>query len=224
MIQFLCPGCQQSFTVDNSRANSIGTCPKCSSRFYVPESPDAPAPPPPLPVRKSMQPAEPVTLKRHRYEDEETRRNSRKRTEDWDEDEEDDEPARKTKKRRSKKKKTLSFFDAGNSFSVFLLGYVGLSILIMMLSFAVPSAIFVPLVLAWLVASSAGLWFTILTFQDSLETGLLCMFIPFYGLFYLITNFDYVKKSFYLSLVSMLMMFMSVLVMAKHFKIANLAV
>lgn len=172
MIQFLCPGCQQSFTVDNSRANSIGTCPKCSSRFYVPESPDAPAPPPPPPVRKSPKPLELVTLKRHRYEDEETRRNSRKRTEDWDddedEDEEDDEPARKTKKRRSKKKKPLSFFDAGNSFSVFLLGYVGLSILIMMLSFAVPSAIFVPLVLAWLVASGAGLWFTILTFQDSL--------------------------------------------------------
>lgn len=221
MIQFLCPGCQQSFTVDNSRANSIGTCPKCSSRFYVPESPDAPAPPPPLPVRKSPKPVEPVTLKRHRYEDDEPRRNSRQRTEDWDDDdEEDDEPIRKTK-RRSKKKKPLSFFDAGNSFSVFLLGYVGLSILLMMLSFAVPSAVFVPMVLGWLVASCAGLWFTILTFQDSIEAGLLCLFVPFYGLFYLISNFDYVKKSFYLSLVSMLMMLMSLLVMAKHFNLAR---
>ena len=222
MIQFLCPGCQQSFTVDNSRANSIGTCPKCSSRFYVPESPDAPAPPPPLPVRKSPKPVEPVTLKRHRHEDDEPRRNSRKRTDDWDDEEEDDEPIRKTK-RRSKKKKSLSFFDAGNSFSLFLLGYVGLSILLMMLSFAVPSAVFVPMVLGWLVASCAGLWFTILTFQDSLEAGLLCLFVPFYGLFYLITNFDYVKKSFYLSVVSMLMMFMSFLMMAKHFNLANLA-
>ncbi len=221
MIQFLCPGCQQSFTVDNSRANSIGTCPKCSSRFYVPESPDAPAPPPPLPVRKSPKPVEPVTLKRHRYEDDEPRRNSRQRTEDWDDDdEEDDEPIRKTK-RRSKKKKPLSFFDAGNSFSVFLLGYVGLSILLMMLSFAVPSAVFVPMVLGWFVASCAGLWFTILTFQDSIEAGLLCLFVPFYGLFYLISNFDYVKKSFYLSLVSMLMMLMSLLVMAKHFNLAR---
>lgn len=221
MIQFLCPGCQQSFTVDSSRANSIGTCPKCSSRFYVPESPDAPAPPPPLPVRKSPKPVEPVTLKRHRYEDDEPRRNSRQRTEDWDDDdEEDDEPIRKTK-RRSKKKKPLSFFDAGNSFSVFLLGYVGLSILLMMLSFAVPSAVFVPMVLGWLVASCAGLWFTILTFQDSIEAGLLCLFVPFYGLFYLISNFDYVKKSFYLSLVSMLMMLMSLLVMAKHFNLAR---
>lgn len=222
MIQFLCPGCQQSFTVDNSRANSIGTCPKCSSRFYVPESPDAPAPPPPLPVRKSPKPVEPVTLKRHRHEDDEPRRNSRKRTDDWDDEEEDDEPIRKTK-RRSKKKKSLSFFDAGNSFSLFLLGYVGLSILMMLLSFAVPQAIFLPMVLAWLVASGAGLWFTILTFQDSLEAGLLCLFVPFYGLFYLITNFDYVKKSFYLSVVSMLMMFMSFLMMAKHFNLANLA-
>jgi|GEM_PF-3963840 len=40
----------------------------------------------------------------------------------------------------------------------------------------------------------AGIWFAVLTFQDSLEAVLLCLFIPFYALFYLITNFDYVKK------------------------------
>ena len=118
MIQFLCPGCQQSFSVDNSRANSIGTCPKCSSRFYVPESPDAPAPPPPLPVRKSPKPLDPVTLKRHRYEDDEPRRSSNKPSDNWDDDDEedDDEPIRKTKKQRSEKKKPLSFFDAGNDY------------------------------------------------------------------------------------------------------------
>ncbi len=222
MIQFLCPGCQQSFTVDNSRANSIGTCPKCSSRFYVPESPDAPAPPPPLPVRKSPTPAEPVTLKRHRYEDDEPRRNSRKRTDDWDDDEEDDEeddePVRRTKRRR-KKKKSHGIFEDGNSFSTFLLGYVGISILLIAVSSAIPQVIFLPLVIGWLVGTGAGIWFTVLTFQDSLEAGLLCLFLPFYALYYLITNFDYVSKSFYLSLISSLMMFVSLIVTLMHFKL-----
>ncbi len=216
MIQFLCPGCQQSFTVDNSRANSIGTCPKCSSRFYVPESPDAPAPPPPQPVRKSMQPVEPISLKRHRYEDDEPRRNSRKRTDDWDDEddeEEYDEPVRRTKRRR-KKKKSQGIFEDGNSFSTFLLGYVGITILLICVSFAVPLVIYLPIFLGMFVNMFASMWLTLLTFKDSIEAGLMCMFIPFYGLFYLINNFDYLSKPFYLSLVTAFMMLICIGIMA----------
>ena len=93
--------------------------------------------------------------------------------------------------------------------------------MLILFSFAIPQVIFLPLVIGWLVAMGAGIWFTVLTFQDSIEAGLLCLFIPFYSLFYLITNFDYVKKSFYLSLVSSLMMFVGIVVMAMHFNIAR---
>jgi predicted Zn finger-like uncharacterized protein len=47
MIRFACPGCQATFSVDDSKAGKSGKCPKCQSQFYIPQPegavPGAPA-------------------------------------------------------------------------------------------------------------------------------------------------------------------------------------
>ncbi|WP_143392868.1 hypothetical protein [Fimbriiglobus ruber] len=37
-------------------------------------------------------------------------------------------------------------------------------------------------------------------FQDSAAQGLLCMFVPFYGLFYVLSHFEECKRPFFLQL------------------------
>jgi hypothetical protein len=37
MIRFACPGCQATFTVDDSKAGKTGNCPKCQTQFIIPQ-------------------------------------------------------------------------------------------------------------------------------------------------------------------------------------------
>jgi DNA-directed RNA polymerase subunit RPC12/RpoP len=62
MIRFACPGCSNVFTVPDEQAGKSGRCPKCQSRFVIPDPvPTAPAPPPPPPP-PALNPNEPVEI------------------------------------------------------------------------------------------------------------------------------------------------------------------
>lgn len=37
MIRFACPGCQATFTVEDSKAGKTGNCPKCQTQFIIPQ-------------------------------------------------------------------------------------------------------------------------------------------------------------------------------------------
>ncbi|QEL16899.1 hypothetical protein [Limnoglobus roseus] len=69
MIRFACPGCDSTFSVDDSKAGKSGKCPKCQTQFIIPQLEAAPAAPPepvppsvpvpapaPVPVPVSVQP------------------------------------------------------------------------------------------------------------------------------------------------------------------------
>src|SRR5207244_2783805 len=62
-------------------------------------------------------------------------------------------------------------------------------------SFAIP-----PVLIVVLMATVAGFWHLIIAFQEGPMCGLLCLFVPFYSLYYLITRWDETQRPFFLNL------------------------
>jgi hypothetical protein len=61
-------------------------------------------------------------------------------------------------------------------------------------------ASYVPIVLGCILAGLGGLWFLAVAFQESPVAGLLCLLVPFYSLFYLVTHFEETKRPFFVQL------------------------
>lgn len=68
----------------------------------------------------------------------------------------------------------------------------------------------VPLVLAtaltWVVAMVGFIWFVVVAFQESVGTGLLVLFVPFYSLYFVVTRWEYAGRPFLLNLVGALLL------------------
>src|SRR5262249_46161757 len=115
------------------------------------------------------------------------------------------------RQRGQKRRQSSSSLPMGlDGFTITLIGLGVFGLLSMGLSLISPVLAFVPMVLGSLVALAGGLWFLMLAFQDSAVAGLLCLFVPFYSLFYLVTHFDEVKRPFFLQLVGGLIVGMGV--------------
>src|SRR5436853_187830 len=56
------------------------------------------------------------------------------------------------------------------------------------------------LFLGWLMMSVAGIWILVLAFQEDAVCGVLCLLVPFYSLYFVITRFDECKVPFVLEL------------------------
>jgi hypothetical protein len=65
------------------------------------------------------------------------------------------------------------------------------------LSFVWPAIAIVPIGLGWVAAIAGWIWFLVVAFQDSALAGVLCLVVPFYSLYYLITHFDETKMPFF---------------------------
>ena len=66
----------------------------------------------------------------------------------------------------------------------------------------------VPILLGWLTALVGGVMFLIVAFQDDVMQGILCWFVPFYSLFYLITHWEEEKVPFFIQIAGFVMVFM----------------
>jgi hypothetical protein len=49
---------------------------------------------------------------------------------------------------------------------------------------------FAAFMLAWLVVAAGRIWFLTIAFSEDSTTGMLCMIVPFYSLYYFITNLE----------------------------------
>jgi hypothetical protein len=128
-------------------------------------------------------------------EDEERSRRSRRRLDDDDE----DEPPRRPRKKKRRKNST-SFGGLSTAVKV-VLGVVGVCLVLSVVGIFVPPVAYVPVALGWLLQFAAGIWLLVIAFQDSALHGLLCLCVPFYSLFYLITHFDDTKNVLFLWLI-----------------------
>jgi hypothetical protein len=59
----------------------------------------------------------------------------------------------------------------------------------------------VPVIVGWLISLVGGLWFLVVAFQEGPHHGILCLCLPFYSLYFLITHFDETKRPFFLNLI-----------------------
>jgi hypothetical protein len=147
----------------------------------------------------------PPPQKRRPVDDEEeegpreaVRRPRRPRDDEEDEDDEEERRPRPTRKRKKKKRRERrSDSGGGMSGALIALGVVAAICLVaVVVSIFVPILALVPIILGWLMAFAGGIWFLVCAFQDDVVQGLLCLFVPFYSLIYLITHFEEVKKPF----------------------------
>jgi hypothetical protein len=75
-----------------------------------------------------------------------------------------------------------------------------------LLAVFVPSLAIVPIILGGFMAGAGGIMFLIVAFKDDAMQGILCWFVPFYSLYYLITHFEEEKIPFFLQVAGFVMM------------------
>jgi hypothetical protein len=108
-------------------------------------------------------------------------------------------PARRRKRKRHKR--VLSLVAGLDTFTAGLIwvGVVGLLSLGIALIWS--SASFLPVALGWSVAVFGGLWFFALVFEDNAMAAVLCLFVPIYALYYLVTHFETMERPFLVAFV-----------------------
>ncbi len=220
MIRLQCPGCRKNLGVKDELAGRLVACPQCKAKIRVPqpepeveeleevedEVPESITTAP----RPGRRPPPAKTRPRDDDEDEEesreaVRRSRRPRDDEEDEEgeEEEEEPRPRPARKRNKKRRARRSGSGGGMGGLLIAVGVGAGVCILMIvvSFFVPFLALIPMVLGWLMAFAGGVWVLVVAFQDDVMQGLLCMFVPFYGLIYIITHFEETKKPLLLEVV-----------------------
>jgi len=226
MIRFPCPGCDKKLGIPEAMAGRVAVCPKCKHKFRVPRQETmeaegdveervaaAPRPVRPAPSAKTRRPVEedderPAKRSRRPVEEEGDEAEAVRPAREVERDDEDEnEPARPIRKRRKKRRRKQSNGIAGMPPLVIVgISVFGVCLVLALASFFVPLLAIVPIGLGWLLMLAGGIWFLVVAFQDNALAGILCLVIPFYSLYYLITNFDAEKKPFMLQAAGMVLL------------------
>jgi hypothetical protein len=128
-------------------------------------------------------------------------------------------------RRKRKKKKRRGPSKAGSAiklpggleltpFALTLVVFGGGGLVLIMIAFVFsfvfpPVAIVLSIVLyglASLLMFGGGLWLLVVAFQDDALQGLLCLFVPLYSLYYLITHFEDCRRPFLVQVVGFVLM------------------
>ena len=224
MIRLRCASCNKMLSVADAHAGKLGACPHCNNKVRIPSPDDIAAdvvedvsetPPPSRSERVRSSPSakpgrheayevveaeedveseeESPPRRGRRGADEETEgRPSRgKRTGD----EEEDEPPRR---RRSGKRRRKSGASAGIS-PLLVPGLIlaGICLVLGLMAVFAPVLSIVPIGLGFVLSCVGGFWFLAVAFRDDAIQGILCWFVPFYSLYYLITHFEEEKMPFF---------------------------
>jgi DNA-directed RNA polymerase subunit RPC12/RpoP len=241
MIHLRCAKCHSKLAVQDALAGRLAACPKCHSKLRIPspetaeeeEAPEdrisaAPKRESYSQSRRTRQPVEEEDeedrpRRRIEEDDEEDERPVRSRRRPIEEAEvpaEDDEPRPRPRKKRRKRRRPRETSDFLANVNWFLVGLGGLAfiwIVSLGLAFAFPPFALVPMGLGWLLSMVGGVWFLIIAFQDDVTAGILCLLVPFYSVYYLITNFDSVKMPFFAQMLGLVMIMSSTCVAGRGF-------
>jgi uncharacterized protein YbaR (Trm112 family) len=216
MIRLDCPQCKKKLGVKEEYAGRVVVCPQCRNKLRVPQQKTTAEPAAeeavtalPKPVPPPRKPRPPA-LERDDEADEPARP-KRRHIEDDDDPEDEDERVRRKRKKKRKKRSTLGF--AGMSPVVVGLIAMGLVWLLCLVLFVLsPGLARMGYLIGSLGMTVGGIWCIVIAFQDSALAGLLCLLVPFYGLYYLIAHFEECKVPFYIYLCGFGMVFTSILV------------
>lgn len=221
-IVLSCPGCGKRYELSASLAGKKARCKACSHEFTIPVprqtapaaavAPSRPksttsarsvTPPPEL---DSFDPYDDVedhaaTSSSVSHEDDDVklpRRAGVVRT--------SEKSATKKKKRRANSAFTAASDWAGR---IPLIG-LGLTVVLTLMALVIPPFAFLSLVILVLcgliMMVSGGIWAIVNAFRESVFCGVLYMFIPLYGLYYLVTRWDHMARPFTTYLVGLLIL------------------
>lgn len=208
MIHVPCPGCNKKLGIAEKFAGRLVLCPACRTKVRVPtpEQPAVeeleeleeleeieevlPAGPPRGGITKEAGPRRPEP--EPGYEDEEDRPRRRRRK------------IPKPRRRKLKYEQEGGIFSEGifgmEVFTVVMIGVALLSLPLLALSF-VPAVgpIFALLAMALgaILSMAGGIWLLIVAFSEDSTTGLLCLFVPFYMFYFILTEFETCKRPFF---------------------------
>jgi hypothetical protein len=204
MIEIECPRCHKRLVVDESKAGTVGLCPGCATTIAIPDPYVAPEDDP----DEGVLPERDLPRGRRRggaYREERVTPRPRRRAEETDEEEQVHRP-RKRKRRRPRYEPEREGMDPV-VIGVLVVG--GLGLILFGLAVAVPAIALAPIILGWLLVFAGGLWFLAIAFMEDPIQGLLCLCVPGYSLYFLIVNFDLVRRPFFLQVVGWVIMILS---------------
>jgi hypothetical protein len=224
MIRLSCPGCKKKLAVGDHLAGRIVVCPECKGKARVPKpAPPAVQPAeavealeeveeleevedvlPARPQKTGIKPAPGQAGPRRPAGEDEDRPRRRPRD---DYEDEDDRPRRrrrpKPRRIRLKSESGEGIFSEGifgmEIFSVVIIGLALLAVPLLALCF-VPGfgVLFILLAggLGSLMAIGGGVWLLIVAFSEDSTTGFLCLFVPFYMFYFVLTEFETCRRPF----------------------------
>ncbi len=116
------------------------------------------------------------------------------------------------KKARRRQERQAELFSGVSYFKAMMYGCLFLFLLFGALAFFKPVFVIIPILVGNAVAFAAGIWFLVLAFMDDdgILPGILCLFVPFYSLYYLITRWDREWRPFVVQLMGLLIIFGSI--------------
>lgn len=233
MVSVQCPECDVKLRLSDTAAGKVVACTRCQARIRVPACSFEPPNDgleerikPASGAASGRRVSAPVgdddeddrrSPRRRRDEDHEddevsrvppSLRKSKGRGRDDDYDDDDDRPARSRRKAPSRRRRSTSmnpfrlFAGMDSLISSFVvlgtLAFITLPVMLLWKYY-----FFVPVSVACLAIVFANLWFLVLAFRDSPATGILVLLVPFFNVIFLIKNFGETCRPFFLSLVGM---------------------
>ncbi len=190
MIEVRCPGCEALLRIRDELRGKTGACPKCKSRVHIPghaegfdvvveDNVRVPV------IRAQRQTAllpPPRQVREYdEYEDERPR------------------PVRRRRRRRQ--------FDGGNAIVIGVSAALGVGLLCCVLSLLHWGFAFPAILIGMALGATGGIWHLVLAFQEDPICGIMCMFVPFYSLYYLITRWDETMRPFLVNLAGTFLLF-----------------
>lgn len=213
MIRFPCPGCEKKLSVKDEMAGRIAVCPSCKHKVRIPQ-PEAPAddadeqeeavPPPERPVKagRRLRPADdedeaPLRPARRSEEEEVEEQEEVEELDevgDGDEEEPSRKPARKRKKIRARSR-GWDWFSGETVFNKIVIAAISLNFMLAVLAVFLPPIALIPLLMSLVMLLAGHVMVLLAAFQDDGTSGCLCLLIPFYSLYFVLTHLDEVRSA-----------------------------
>src|SRR5262249_29326930 len=107
----------------------------------------------------------------------------------------------KRRKKKKQKSQIPRLIPAMSNYALIMLVVLFFGAILSALAFARPQLAIVLLGFGYLVAFVGGVWFPVVAFQESALWGLLCIFVPFASLVFLVMHLEETWRPFVLNLV-----------------------
>ncbi len=228
MIRFPCPGCEKKLSVKDELAGRVAVCPNCKTKVRVPQpettaddagKQEETAPPPASPMKsgRPRRPKEgegeaPVQPARRLAEEEVEEQEEVEELDEVEDGDDDGGPSRKPARKRKKiraKGRSWDWFSGETVFNKIVIAAISLNFMLAVLAVFLPFLALIPLLMSLVMLFTGHIMVLLAAFQDDGASGCLCLLVPFYSLYFVLTHLDEVRSALLLYLGSIILVIVS---------------